>query len=83
MFECMDDCVHLKACRRIQAIGRKHRLLVPRYCTEECSAYRNINDIVKEVDEAIEWAFDAGRDGYDWTRWDKSKFAEWLIGGEE
>ena len=82
MFECMDDCVHLKACRRIQAIGRKNRLLVPRYCTEECSAYRSINDIVKEVDEAIEWAFDAGRDGNDWIRWDKSKFTEWLIGGD-
>ena len=39
MFECMEDCIHLKACRRIQAIGRTHRLMVPRYCTEECTAY--------------------------------------------
>lgn len=38
-FECMEDCIHLKACRRVQAIGRKHRLMVPRYCTEDCTAY--------------------------------------------
>lgn len=38
-FECMEDCIHLKACRRVQAIGKSHRLLVPRYCTEKCSAY--------------------------------------------
>lgn len=38
-FDCMEDCIHLKACRRIQAIGRKHRLMVPRYCTEDCTAY--------------------------------------------
>jgi len=38
-FDCMDDCIHLKACRRIQKIGRTHRLMVPRYCTEECSCY--------------------------------------------
>ena len=38
-FECMDDCIHLKACRRVQIIGRTHRLLVPRYCTEDCTAY--------------------------------------------
>lgn len=38
-FECMEDCIHLKACRRVQAIGRKYRLMVPRYCTPECTAY--------------------------------------------
>ena len=38
-FEVMEDCIHLKACRRIQAIGRKHRLMVPRYCTSDCTAY--------------------------------------------
>lgn len=39
MFDYMDDCIHLKACRRIQAIGRKNRLMVPRYCTTDCTAY--------------------------------------------
>ena len=38
-FESMDDCIHLKACRRVQKIGRSHRLMVPRYCTSDCSAY--------------------------------------------
>lgn len=38
-FEVMEDCIHLKACRRIQRIGMSHRLMVPRYCTEECTAY--------------------------------------------
>ena len=36
---CMYDCIHLKACRRVQRIGKKLRLNVPRYCSEECSAY--------------------------------------------
>lgn len=39
MFDCMEDCIHLRACRRVQAIGKKHRLLVPRYCTPDCTAY--------------------------------------------
>lgn len=39
MFECMEDCIHLKACRRVQKIGRSLRLRVPRYCDEDCSAY--------------------------------------------
>lgn len=43
-FECMDDCIHLKACRRIQRIGKNLRLNVPRYCTAECSAYVSGND---------------------------------------
>lgn len=38
-FECMEDCIHLKACRRVQRIGKNLRLNVPRYCTEDCSAY--------------------------------------------
>ncbi len=38
-FDCMEDCIHLRACRRVQAIGRKLRLQVPRYCTEDCTAY--------------------------------------------
>lgn len=42
-FDCMEDCIHLRACRRVQAIGRKHRLMVPRYCTKECTAYLSRN----------------------------------------
>lgn len=69
MFECMEDCIHLKACRRIQAIGKKHRLLVPRYCTEECSAYVcGNNESYITIDEAVSYAMqgaDSIRSGYD------------------
>ena len=68
-FECMEDCIHLKACRRIQAIGKKHRLLVPRYCTEECTAYISGNsESYITVDEAVSYArqgADSIKNGYD------------------
>ena len=53
MFECMEDCIHLKACRRIQAIGRKHRLIVPRYCTEDCTAYESKPDSKLYTEEEV------------------------------
>lgn len=70
MFECMNDCIHLQACRRVQAIGRKHRLLVPRYCTEECTAYRSKDDLVEvatlqDVRDAVEWAVNEIKNGQD------------------
>lgn len=65
-FEVMDDCIHLKACRRVQAIGKKHRLMVPRYCTAECNAYTSMDAVFETVKDAIEWAFDRGKDGDDW-----------------
>lgn len=64
----MNDCIHLKACRRVQVIGRKHRLLVPRYCTEECTAYCSMEDVKHEVEEAVQWAFERGQDGDDWVK---------------
>lgn len=72
MFECMNDCIHLQACRRVQAIGRKHRLLVPRYCTEECTAYRSKDDLVEvatlqDVRDAVEWAVNEIKNGQDWV----------------
>lgn len=72
MFECMEDCIHLKACRRVQAIGRKHRLIVPRYCTENCTAYRSKDEIIEvakieDVQEAVDWAVDSIKDGQDWV----------------
>lgn len=72
MFECMEDCIHLKACRRVQAIGRKHRLIVPRYCTEDCTAYRSKDEIIEvakieDVQEAVDWAVDSIKDGQDWV----------------
>ena len=72
MFECMNDCIHLQACRRVQAIGRKHRLLVPRYCTKECTAYRSKDDLVEvatlqDVRDAVEWAVNEIKNGQDWV----------------
>ena len=65
-FDVMEDCIHLKACRRVQSIGRKHRLLVPRYCTNECTAYCGMEDVKHEIEEAVQWAFNRGKDGNDW-----------------
>ena len=72
MFECMNDCIHLKACRRVQAIGKKHGLLVPRYCTEDCTAYRSKDEIVEvatleDVRNAVNWAVNEIKDGMDWV----------------
>ena len=52
-FSCMDDCIHLHACRRIQAIGRKFRLNVPRYCSEDCSCYLSLDDMQDWTAEEI------------------------------
>ncbi len=65
-FSVMGDCIHLKACRRIQAIGRKHRLMVPRYCTEDCTAYCSMNEVDGTIEDAIRWAFKRGQEGNDY-----------------
>lgn len=69
MFECMDDCIHLKACRRIQAIGRRYRLRVPRYCDEDCTAYiSGDSEGYITVEEALTYARSGAssiRSGYD------------------
>lgn len=71
-FECMEDCIHLKACRRIQAIGRKHRLMVPRYCTEDCTAYQSGDTVIHvatldDVRKAVDWAVDEIKYGQDYV----------------
>ena len=86
MFECMEDCIHLQACRRVQAIGRKHRLMVPRYCTADCTAYRSGDDVIKvatlkDVQDSVNYAVDAVKDGMDWVdvkRLDGYKLSEIL-----
>jgi hypothetical protein len=68
-FACMEDCIHLMACRRIQKIGKSLRLNVPRYCTEECSAYcSGENGNFLTVDEACNVArnqYNGNSDSYD------------------
>ena len=72
MFDCMEDCIHLKACRRVQAIGRKFRLQVPRYCTEDCTAYKSGDEIVEvaklqDVRDAVNWAVVEIKNGQDYV----------------
>ena len=40
-YSCMDDCIHLKACRRYAKIIKRemHGACVPRDCNEDCTAY--------------------------------------------
>lgn len=47
-YEYMDDCISLKACRRMQKIYNSKK---PRHCTEECSAYKNADDIISAAAE--------------------------------
>lgn len=70
MNEVMDDCIHLHACRRIQAIGKSLRLNCPRYCSDECTAYqsKNIDTGLIDVDTAVRYALNGVnsiRGGYD------------------
>lgn len=56
-YEYMNDCIHLKACRRLQAIAKKEKKEISRYCTSECSAYVSGNtENYITVDEAINYA---------------------------
>lgn len=67
------DCIHLKACRRMQKLLRKRGIWgVTRQCNPDCTAYvsGNSGDYVS-VDRATEYAVDgafaiqAGSDPYD------------------
>lgn len=73
---CMYDCIHLKACRRVQRIGKILRLNVPRYCSEECSAYvsgnstkfiseEDVAEMINEITIYIRSGIDSVRNGYD------------------
>ena len=42
-FYYMDDCIHLKACRRLQKIGKSKGHIFTRSCNTECSAYCSAN----------------------------------------
>lgn len=72
-FKCMDDCIHLKACRRVQLIAKNKGILIPRLCDEDCTAYqsRDAQTQYISIDEAISYARDGaqsienGYSGYD------------------
>ena len=69
-FSYMDDCIHLHACRRVQAIGKKLRLMCPRYCDENCECYLSSDTETNyvSIDEALEYACNGAysiQSGYD------------------
>ena len=75
-WDCMYDCIHLKACRRVQRIGKNRGLKVPRYCYEECSAYvsgkstkfipeEDVDEMINEITDYIMSGVDSVRDGCD------------------
>lgn len=66
----MDDCVHLKACRRLQKICKSRLdVTIPRYCDSDCSAYFNGTDEkYVTISEALNYArsgISSIRSGYD------------------
>lgn len=68
---CMDDCIHLKACRRYAKIIKKemHGACVPRGCNETCTAYTSGNsELYVSVSDACYVArtqYDGNRDTFD------------------
>ena len=46
----MEDCIHLRACRRLQKIfeGKFYGARVSRQCNEDCTAYQDYCDVVHD-----------------------------------
>ena len=68
----MPDCIHLHACRRLQAIAKTMGMKVPRFCTEECECYQpypfDVDTDYISVGEALDYARAGAssiRNGYD------------------
>ena len=65
----MEDCIHLKACRRVQKLAREQGCRFARMCHENCSAYVSRDDETRyvTVKEAVGYAQDGAdsiRSGY-------------------
>ena len=68
----IDDCIHLKACRRIMKIAKSKGFTFARSCDNECTAYQSESDYQSElglysysdVMKAINGACEDGRNGY-------------------
>lgn len=82
MFDYMDDCIHIKACRRVQKIGKAHGHSFGRSCNEDCTAYTSKDEVIKGIQKALDWALEQGWEGMDYVRLkDIDGIAEWLKGG--
>lgn len=68
-----EDCIHLRACRRVQKLGKlKGHSFARHCCKDECTAYQSGNEgSWIDVDEAISYAregvssIQSGYDSYD------------------
>ena len=74
-FDYMEDCIHLKACRRVQKIGKSKGHTFGRNCNAECSAYLSANDgeylIPYEACDIARRQYDGNRDTGDvYCPWD-------------
>lgn len=78
----MEDCVHLKACRRMQKIGKSYGHTFSRRCNELCTAYCSENVVLDTLQEIMDYSFNAGLDNCDYVRADAHKFID-MIRGEE
>lgn len=55
MCEYKEDCIHLKACRRLQKIGRTKGHVFGRGCTEECTAYETEEDFINNCENCYSY----------------------------
>ena len=44
----MEDCIHLRACRRLQKVGESKGHRFARKCDEECTAYETDKPMTRE-----------------------------------
>ena len=65
----MEDCIHLKACRRLCVIAKESYDINPfsRGCNENCNAYESISDYYtsEQVEAVKRGACLDGQRGYD------------------
>ena len=71
-YSCMDDCIHLRACRRIMKIAKSKGYVFSRSCNNECTAYESESDYQSRLElysyddvmKAINGACEDGQNGY-------------------
>ena len=49
--EYQEDCIHLKACRRLSKRLRAKGITIGRGCNESCTAYETLEEAIKNSDE--------------------------------
>ena len=77
----MERCIHLKACRRVQAIGAKNGHQFARHCDENCTAYVDGEAIRSEWERSLNWAAKVGHEGYGHVEGPGKELYDLLSGG--